>query len=166
MGMGANMPGYTDKVLTETYRDKRYEEDLTKLYFEVLEKLDRANFAPTMDNIKTAFSAVKTFSEGMIYSKDHLKLYRDKIRPVLHDIQTILYGNPRDMNVVSKSLDYDAGLQSIKGSVVLKNGVNLLNEMSEVLFLVKQYAYDQGLLLPKPVEKKLGMDGIENTLMQ
>jgi len=160
------MPGYADKVLTEGWKDKPYEKDLTELYFQVIERLDRANFAPTMDNIKSAFSAIKTFSESMIYSKDHLKQYIIFIRPVMKDIQTILYGNPKDMAVVSKSLDYDAGLQSIKGSVVLRNGINLLNEMSEVLFLVKQYAYEQGLLLPKPIEKKLGMDGIENTLLQ
>jgi len=160
------MPGYADRVLTETYRDKRYEEDLTKLYFQVIDKLDNANNAPTIENIRSAFSAIKTFSEGLVYSKNHLAGYKEKVRPVLYDIQLILFGNPKDPEVLSKSLDYGARMDNVKGTLVLKNGINLLNELSEVLFCVKQWAYEEGLLLPKPVDRRMGMDGIENTLLQ
>lgn len=154
----------SDRVLTETYRDKRYEEDLTKLYFQVLERLDLAHAAPTLEYIKAAYSSVRRFSESLVYSKEHLLKYRDMIRPTVLDIQTILYGDPRMPSTIRAASRYGARVVKHRGKFEIQNAPNILNQLSEVVFLVKQYAYEQGLFLPKPMDRKFGIEAIEDNL--
>jgi len=157
---------YQDRVITETYRDKRYEEDLTKMFFEAARKLEMATFSPNLMSVRVAFSAVKTFSESLVYSKQYLEQYKNDVRNVLDDIQTVLYGDYRLQSVVRKATEYNSKISKINGETILSNGQNILNVLSNILFLVKQWAYMEGLFLPKPIQKKQGTEGIENTLMQ
>lgn len=158
------MSQYSDRVLTETYRDKRYEEDLTKLYFEAMRYLHNAHNAPTLEYIKVAYSKSREFSEALIYSKEHLVKYRDKVRPTLEKIQTILYGDIRSPGTIRAASEYKCRLIKRHGKLEIVNGVRVLNQLSQIVFLVKQYAYQQGLLLPKPMDKKFGIEAIEDNL--
>lgn len=155
---------YSDRVLTESFRDKRYEEDLTKLYFTAMRILNNAHMAPTLEYIKTAYSASREFCEALVYSKDHLVKYRDLIKPTLQDAQTILYGDPRSPFSVRAATKYNCRIIKKRGKYEILNGVRILNQLSEVVFLAKQYAYQQGLLLPKPMDKKFGIEAIEDNL--
>lgn len=158
------MTDYGDRTLTESYRDKRYEEDLTKLYFRATGDLRAAHNTPTLEYVRFAYSAVREFTEATVYSKAHLELFQKKVRPVLEAAQLILYGNPRSMDVVSASIDMNTRLVMRRGRLEIENGVYLLNQLSEVLFLIKQWAYDQGLLLSKPIDRKFGIDAIEDNM--
>lgn len=158
------MSEYSEKTLTESWKDKRYEEDLTKLYFNATRDLRMAHSMPNLGYIRNAYSAVREFCEATVYSKKHLTLYQANVKPILEAAQLILYGQPNDMSVVSVSVDYEVRLRMIRGQMEIENGVNLLNQLSEILFLVKQWAYDQGLLLSKPIDRKYGTDAIEDNM--
>ena len=158
------MSGYSDRVLTETYKDKRYEEDLTKLYFEAMRQLHGAHQSPTLEYIKAAYSKAREFSEALIYSKQHLIKYKDIVRPTLEKLQTILYGDPRSPATVRAASMYRCRVFKHRGKLEIRNGVMVLNQLSEIVFLVKQYAYQQGLLLPKPMDKKFGIEAIEDNM--
>lgn len=158
------MSGYGDRVLTETYKDKRYEEDLTQLYFKVMNNINLAHTYPTIEYIKAAYGSARGFCEALVYSKNHLIKYRDLIKPVLNDSQTILFGDPRDPSVAEVSLRYGCRVIRKSGKLEITNGVVVLNQLSEIIFLAKQYAYQQGLLLPKPMDKKYGIEAIEENL--
>ena len=155
---------HSDSVLTETYKDKRYEEDFTKLYFDVMRSLNRAHNAPTLEYIKAAYSMAREFAEALIYSSKHILKWRDLIRPTLNNIQTVLFGDPRGMATVRAACKYNCRVFSRRGKLEIINGVNILNQLSEIVFLVKQYAYEQGLLLPKPMDKKFGIEAIEDNM--
>lgn len=155
---------YSDRVLTETYRDKRYEEDLTKLYFDAMRYLHVAHGAPTMEYIKAAYSKSREFIDALVYSKEHLLKYRDKIRPTMDTIQTILYGDPRSPMAVRAARSFNCRVIKRHTKLELVNGVTVLNQLSQLVFLAKQYAYEQGLLLPKPMNKKFGIEAIEDNL--
>ena len=158
--------GYSDRVVTETYRDKNYEEELTKAYFDAMKKMEMANFSPNLMVVRQAFSAVKSFAEAMIYSKEYLEQYEKKVKVEMDNIQTILYGDYRQMDVKRISIEYNAKIDNKNGEQILVNGQNIMKQLSEIMFLTKQWAYSEGLFLPKPIVKKHGNEGIENTLMQ
>lgn len=157
---------YSDKVITETYRDKRYEEDLTKMFTDAEMSLKTATFSPDLVNVRVAFSAVKVFAESLVYSKQYLDSYKKEVRQVLDDIQTVLYGDYRLQSVINKANEYDSRVSKIRGETILVNGENVIKVLFHVQFTVKQWAYEEGLFLPKPIQKKQGIEGIENTLMQ
>lgn len=158
------MSRYIDKTLTESYRDKNYEVELTRLYFKATKDLKYAHSLPSLEYIRTAYSAVREFSEATIYSPNHLLRYKSKIVPVMDSIQLILFGDPKNMEAVTASIDYNSRLIKRRGKFEIENGVNLLNELSQILFLVKQWAYEQGLLLSKPVDRKYGKSAVEDNM--
>ena len=132
-----------------------YEKLLSEHFDETVRKLDHAGYEPTLQNVKMAWSSVNSFCSALVYDKKHLKpTYFSRIRPVLKDIQTILYGNSKDPGVISKSLEYDAGLQSIKGTIGLKNGQNIIRELYTTLDIAKQVAYEEGLFFGQDVDHK------------
>lgn len=155
---------YGDKVLTESYRDKTYEKDLTELYFEVTNNVARANVNPSIEYIKIAYGSVKQFSEAVVFSMEHLKRYKDTVSPVMNDMQMILYGDARTPTHARAAIKYNTRIVFRQGKQEIENGVNVLNELSQILFLIKQWAYEQGLLLTKPIDRKYGTDAIEDVL--
>ena len=150
--------------MTETYRDKRYEEDLTKLYFEAMRFLHGAHLAPTLEYIKGAYSKTREFCDALVYSREHLIKYSEHVRPNLEQIQLVLYGDLRSPAAVRAASKYSCRVIKKRGKYEIINGVKILNQLSEILFLTKQYAYQQGLLLPKPMDKKFGIGAIEDNL--
>ncbi len=155
-----------DEILTETWKDKRYENDLTKLYFEMLREISRCRRAPAMENLKTAYTAAMEFLEACVYSKQHLKEYRDHVIPVMRDVELILFGDPNKFDVVKKAFDYGVRLVNVKNRPEIVGGPVILRRIADRVFLVKQWAYEEGLLLPKPIERKYGLDALEDVLEQ
>jgi hypothetical protein len=158
--------GRVDRILTETYRDKRYEEDLTKLYFRVMQQIGQSRTTPCIEYARIAFSAATEFVEAVVYSRTHLERYQDKVQPVLKDIELILYGDPRLPSVQAVAARYDARVFLSLNKPELQNGLKVINQLGQIVFLVKQWAYEQGLLLPKPLERKYGIDGMADVLEQ
>jgi hypothetical protein len=160
------MSEYADKVLTENYRDKIYEIDLTRLYFDVQRSISNADFNPSLENVRGAYSVARNFCEAVVFSKTHLERYSKLIKPVISDIQLILYGDSRDARVFSVCQKYNAYVRKVRGDLVLLNGAMLMNQIHEMIFLIKQWAYEEGLFLPKPIDKKYGTGAISDSLGQ
>lgn len=156
----------SDKILTEGYRDKRYEEDLTKLYFEVIRDIRMAETCPSIEYLKMALATANCFIGAVIYSKHHLPDYRDKIAAVLNEIKIILHGDPRLPSVVKISTKYNARTVKIRNKWELHNGMALLDQINNAVFLVKQWAYEEGLFLSKPIDRKFGREAIEEVMQQ
>lgn len=158
--------GAIDKILTETYRDKRYEEDLTKLYFRVIKQVGDARTTPSIEYARVAYSAVSEFVEAVVYSKTHLQRYKEKVKPVMHDLELIIHGDPRLPSIQAIATKYGARVFYARNKAELQNGLRVIDQLGQVVFLVKQWAYEQGLLLPKPLERKYGIDAMEEVLEQ
>lgn len=158
--------GSIDKILTETYRDKRYEEDLTKLYFRVIRQLGAARNTPSIEYAKMAFAATAEFVEAVVYSKVHLQRFRDRVKPVMADLEIVIHGDPRLPSVQAVASKYGARVFYARNKPELQNGLKVIDQLGQVLFLVKQWAYEQGLLLPKPLERKYGIDAMAEVMEQ
>lgn len=157
---------HSDHVLTETYRDKRYEEDLTKLFFRVLHDLSEARKTPAIEYLKMAYSSASEFCQAVVFSKEHLVRYRAKVSPVLDGIQLILYGDHRLPSVRKVAIDLGVNMVRQNGRDELEGGPIVVRQLDNVIFLVKQWAYEEGLFLPKPIDRKYGTDAISETLEQ
>ena len=155
-----------DKIITETYKDKRFEEDLTKLYFRVMRQLGAARYIPSIEYAKMAYAAASEFIEAVVYSKVHLERYQEKVRPVMHDIELIIHGDPRLPSVQAVAQKYGARVFFSRNKAELENGLKVINQISQAVFLVKQWALEMGLWLPKPLERKYGRDAMAEVLEQ
>lgn len=154
----------SDKVLTEAYRNKRYEEDLTRFYFEAMRDIQRAETLPTIEWVRVALASASTFTRAVVFSKHHLREYHEKVIPTLRDIRKILYGDPRIPSVNRVAQEYGARIEHIRNKPELHNGMALIEQIHEAVFLVKQWAYEEGLFLPKPFDRKFGLEAIEESL--
>lgn len=153
-----------ERIVTESWADKRYENDLTRRFFEVLEKLERAERYPAYEYIKDAFASLKSFADAMVYSDTHIKRYKETIRPLFDDITKILYGDPNSREIAEAMIKYNVKVTSGINGTELKNGILIIRLISDTMFLLKQWLYEEGLFLPKPIDRKHGTEAIEETL--
>lgn len=158
--------GRLDQVLTESWKDKRYENDLTSLYFEVIRKISRTRTSPTLEMLREAYTAAMEFLQAVVYSKQHLKEFKKRVIPVMEDIELILYGQPGRREIVEKAFEYGVRLVNVKNRPEIEGGILLLRKIDDRVFLVKQWAYEEGLLLTKPIERKYGLEALEDVLEQ
>lgn len=156
----------SDRVLTETFRDKRYEDDLTKLFFKILEDVGAAMISPTIENTRVAFSSTVKVCTGLVFSTEHLIRYDKKVTPVFNAIRLILYGDTRLPSVQAVMREYNVRVVKIHGKDELESGQEIVTQLSEIIFLVKQWAYEEGMFLPKPIDRKYGTDAISEVLEQ
>jgi hypothetical protein len=156
-----------ERVITETYRDKRYEEDYTKLFFYASKVLSGARAQPCLAQIKQAYAAVQEFITATVFSNTYLNLYGKKVKPVMEDVEIILQGDPGNMSVVRKMMDYNVRIVTRPGGQIeIQNGPLLIKQLTECLFLVKQWAYEEGLFLPKPLDRKHGTALLDDVMQQ
>lgn len=149
--------------VTDSWSKKTYEFELTEFYFKSLTVLTRAQAAPVIENLRAALSAVHAFAYGLIYKK-YLSNFKEKVQPVLKDIEKIIYGvsdSPEVMNLCARY-----GVQIVSDRTGRKKTItniqNLLHELWEIFFLVKQWAYEEGFFAKKPIERKFGKEAMED----
>lgn len=160
------MGKHSDEVLTEAYRDKNYERSLTDLYFDVMKQLKICESFPSIEYARTALAESSNFIEAVVLSPHHLKLYGKTVEPVIDDIRTILHGDPRLPSVISKSAEYNVYVVQRYNKPELRNGLFLILQLKQAIFLMKQWAYEQGMFLIKPIDRKFGVEAIEEALQQ
>lgn len=148
---------------TDSWERKKYEDDLTDFFFKTANTLREAQIMPTLENINKAFAAVNEFSMLPIYSKT-LVSYENNIKPVLKDMTLILFGMADNRDVIMACRKYGVTIKSERGKKTLVNGQKIINELNQVMFLVKQYAYKDGFFAKKPMEQKLGTGAIGRIL--
>lgn len=153
-------------IITETWRDKPYERLFTDRWFEITGLLRNARTAPTIEYVRAAFSAVYNIVDDLVLSTTHMKRMAAKIIPTMTDLQQILYGDPRLPSIRMVSIKYGVHLIRIRNKMELQNGILIVNELSQVITMLRQWALEEGLWLPKPIERKFGMDAISEVLEQ
>jgi len=157
-----------DTTITESWKDKIYEVKLTELMVNTGKYLTMFNTLPTYENLRQSFLILKSFVYTVIYSNYYLKQFNEKVKPVMDDLEIILFGDPETKTVNEKCMDHKVELEVLKRGkmkkIIIHNGEVLIKEMWEIYFLVKQWCYDMGLFLTKPYEKRYGIDAIEEAM--
>lgn len=153
--------------VTESWRDKNYEGLLTDYYFEITKRIKNASNLPILFNLKLAFSDLKSFSYSVVYSPDHLKKFESDIKPILDDIEKILYGSEEDVNVLKIMRKYGVTISRDRHNrVSVNNSQAIIGQLWEVLFIIKQWAYEQGFFVVKPFSRKVGIEALEDAMIQ
>jgi len=156
-----------ERELTESWKDKRYEPNLTDFYFEVSRKIMNVSVIPNLINLRIAFSAVERFINDLIYKGAYFKTYEEHMRPTMNEIKCILYGNPNDVNTLKMMAKYGVLIDFDRfGRPIVFNAQNILDQLNQTLFLAKQIAYAEGLFLVKPFSKVVGIEAIEHAFTQ
>jgi hypothetical protein len=150
-----------DYNVTEAWRGKNYEFELTNKFFETSQSLEIATAYPSLENLKTAFSKIKGFMYALIYSEHyltHLKTQKD----VMDNIEAALFGNPQDAKTRAVWIAYDFRItQDRFGEQIIINGQNIARDLGEVFFIIKQFAYKQGFFTIQPKGRILGKDALD-----
>lgn len=154
------MPG---GEITESWKEKNYEYELTELFFQTVKRMGLANQIPTMDNLKLAFSSVVAFANSLIYNKKYRESYESKVKPVLKDINTIIYGsiNSMDVNNICRKYNVKKTIGKFKIETITNTPI-LIAELWEILHLLKQWGYEMGFFAKKPWEKTFGNEAMKD----
>lgn len=156
-----------EREVTESWKDKIYEKKFTEYYFEILEQLRRASNFPIINNLKMAFNSVRAISYGTVFSRYHMIEFNIKVKPVLDEINTILYGKIEDAIVMRMMEKYGMNItQNRHGRVEVNNAQNIIKQLWEILFFIKQWAYEEGFFVVKPFSRRVGTDAIEDAMAQ
>lgn len=154
-----------DRVATESWKDKIYEPKLTESLFDATEILAKISVSPTVENLKIGLAEVMRFYINLITTPFFMKKIKsDKIKDRLEEIEVMLYGNEEDERVVKLRAKYDIDIETDRHKkTVIKNAQNILKELREVIYILKQFASEQGFFITKPSERKYGKVAIEDT---
>jgi len=151
-----------DIAITESWNDKNYEYKLTDFFFSVMETIRITTYMPTYDNLKKAFSDVKGYSNTLLYSDHFLKKYKNDIKPVLDMVEIALFGQPGNEEVIKVWETLGITISKNRhGETKVTNAQRIISELSGVMFILKQFTYEQGFFAKKPKERIYGKAGIE-----
>lgn len=154
------MPG---QDITESWKEKNYEYELTELLFQTTNRMGLANQEPTIKNLKCAFSSVRAFANILIYNKKYREEYESKVKPVLEDINIIIFGEVNSMPVNTICRKYNVQKKEGKFNIPeVSNIPSLINELWEILHLLKQWGYEMGFFAKKPWEKQFGKKAMQD----
>jgi hypothetical protein len=152
------------KELTEYSKKREYEEKLTDELIRAFHVLESVSNDPTYENLRVAYNTVETFTNLNVYSSHYLKKLSEKIKPELTNLQIVLFGDLDSKETLKRFALYEIFIENYEGKIRVYNPQNILKEMREILFLVKQYGYAQGLYLQKPYDRKFGNEAISDVL--
>ena len=141
----------TSSEITESWKEKNYEYELTELFFQTSKRMGHATQEPTIENLKLAFSSVTAFANSLIYNKKYRGEYESKVKPVIKDINTIIFGsmNSMEVNTVCRKYNVKKSVGKFKQQEIT-NIPSLISELWEILHLLKQWAYEMGFFAKKP----------------
>ena len=155
-----------EKEVTESWLQKNYEKLMTEYYFSVVVRLKDASMLPAMENLKMAFFDVKSFCYSMVFSKHHLEQFKT-IKKEIDEVEQLLYGNTNDPAVLRLRHEWGVIISTDRhGKTIVLNAQNVIKQMWEWLFLVKQWGYDQGFFAVKPHYAKIGVEAMQDAFSQ
>jgi len=154
------------KDITESWKEKNYEEKYTELYFRVAIILSEANVLPIIPNVQRAFSAVKATAYTLIYNNKYLKEFEEHVKPSLETIEKVLYGKEDSDECLKAQAELGVIVEKDPKTKELKisNMQNIIHELYEIFFLVKQWSYEMGFFAKKPFDRKYGIKAIEDVM--
>jgi len=155
-----------DAPLTDSFGKKTYEYFLTKSFDDAFRALKMIGLNPTYENLKMGFAEVQNISSRVLAKKTMAKKI-EVINPKLNLINIALNGaadNDKTKQALSKlgvekSIDF-------YGHLVFTNSQNILTELYTIMEALQLLAYDEGMFLFKPMERKFGKAGIHDVLEQ
>lgn len=152
--------------ITESWNDKIYELKFTDKFFQTSDILLSANESPNVPNVMRAYSAVKALANALVYNNFYMEKYNKQVKPALETIDFVLYGNPdNDKVLIAQSrLDVIIEQDAKTNTKTIKNIQNIIKELYEIFFLIKQWAYEEGFFAKKPFERKYGKDAISDIM--
>jgi hypothetical protein len=152
--------------VTESWREKIYEEQYTMFFFDVGKKLVAANLMPTIANVQTAFSAVRGAAYMLIYDNTHVEKFQNQVRPPLNTVELVLFGNQgtKEVQDAQSALKVMISTNPKTHQKTIVNMQNVIKELWEAYFLVKQWAYEMGFFAKKPFGRKYGKDAIDDII--
>lgn len=149
-----------DSTVTESWKEKKYEDLLTARLFETEKVLKLCAFNPTIENLKMAFLQVRGFISVMIYTGKYLQKLEADIQPLLNELEIVIWGDPKDYRVIELRDKYGVLIEETRDGPRAKNGQNIIRELDQAFFIVKQWGYDEGFFAVKPAYRKLGARAI------
>lgn len=157
----------SEKEVTESWKDKIYELKLTDQFFETDRILRDCGIMPVLPNIKKAFSYVKGLAYSTVYSKYYMDKFKTDLEPILKDIENILYGSNSDYSVRMTMKKYRVKIETNRhGKVTVENAQNIISQLWDIYFIIKQFAYDMGFFVTKPFSRSFGTEAMEDAFSQ
>lgn len=154
------MPG---EGITESWKEKNYEYELTELFFQTTRRMGFASQEPTIENMKLAFSSVRAFANALIYNSKYRGEYESKVKPVLEDINIIIFGEMNSVKINNICMKYNVKKSVGKfKQIEITNIPAIITELWECLYLLKQWAYEMGFFAKKPWEKQFGKSAMQD----
>lgn len=155
-----------EKQVTESWADKTYEVELTDLLFSTLQKMRRAQESPVVEIVRQAFSMVKTLAFGLVYSPKYNMEFDEKVKPVLQDLEVLLFGDYKRAEVRNMAAKYFVRLNvnNKTKAVTFDNIQNIIKELWEITYLIKQWGYDEGFFAVKPQDRRYGKDAVDSVM--
>ena len=152
-------------IITDSWKERRYENDLTIDMFRTKARLEFATNFPTLENIRTAYATVKGFAFSLLYPRESYKIFREKTIFTLKEIEKILYGNTTSPETIKLMSKYGVYVRIDKRrKQIIDNGQNILRELWDIFDLTKQLAYKFGFFARKPAERRFGTEAVESVL--
>jgi hypothetical protein len=154
-----------NRLVTESWKERHFEIKLADLFFSASNMLAKASVNPVLMNLRQAFAKIQEFSRASPYSKPYLDKFDKNVSPVLDDLNKILFGNLDNPDIVMLCHKYDVSIKHGKyGNNSVENAQNILDELHQVLFLVKQWGNEQGIYFTKPSDRKYGSEAISEVM--
>lgn len=155
-----------EQEVTTDWGSKNYEFEYTRVYFSVLHDLKVAQQIPVADYVKNAFSSVKALAFSLVYSPKHNEEFGNKIKPVLEDMEVILFGDYGKVETRNTAARYKVSMQANNKTKTkdFVNIQNILKELWEIFYYVKQWAYEEGFFAKKPGERRYGKEAVESVM--
>ena len=153
-----------NKELTEFSKKREYEEKMTDELIATFKVLEGVGNDPTYQNLRTGWNRVVTFAELNIKNSYYMAKYLERVKPVMDDIEIILFGSLQTKDIYVKMKKYGVLVQTQKGNVVVHNPQKIVHELREIANWLMQIGYSQGLYLQKPYDRKFGNEAISDVM--
>lgn len=148
--------------ITQSWKDKIYDVELTKKLFSIIEMQNLAFISPVLETLKAYYSQVEGLYTILVYGSFYLKK-SEYIKTKLKEIQTMLYGDQNDARVLELLKTYKVFIRRDRyGKATVFNAQNIINELQDIVFILKQWAYKLGFLVPPKRDRLIGMEAIQD----
>lgn len=160
------MVDINETELTE-YTKTIYQYLFIKRFFKTIDTISSISNNPHYENLRVALADVRAVYDSLIFAKHYLEKIQKTVQPTLKEIELLLYGDIESDDVIKLMEQYDVEIDSTRNNGFrIKNAQNILNQLRETLFILKQFAYEQNIVIQKPFSRKFGSDAIVDVAEQ
>ena len=156
----------TKRILTEQWLNKNYEPLLTEDFRHAKDVIAKARISPTIEYIIVAHAAVVAIVDNLLLSQHYLEAEKRLILPKLDEIGQLLHADFRMPSVQVLCRRYNTMISMKRNKREISNGIAIVNMLSEVFRVLRQFAGNQGFFVTKPQDRKYGLEALEDVMGQ